>query len=245
MTHGQMTRNYAKAILAFAALAFVGACSDNTASAPRGVAITAPANFDQIGSSIMFRVNNAEGIVQRVGNHLISIPAGAICDLETSGYGAPYWDKECTPLAGSIVITATMFEDADGMPYVDFQPAMRFAPNKEVMLFVRQGRNSAKKQLFMNYCNSYGQCYDESRLDPSLKPFRLGNTPVLGRRLKHFSGYNIGVGETCNGTFYDYGDGTGWCETDGGFSRRSGYMVASGEDVEDILKDPVIKKDEQ
>lgn len=246
MTHGQTIRNYAKAVFAFATLAIVSACSDNAGSAPRGVAINAPANFLQVGTSIIFRVNNAEGITQRIGNHLISMPAGAICDPATSTYGASEWDKECTPLAGSIVITATIFEDDDGMPYVDFQPAMRFAPDKEVMLFVRQGKNSAKKKLYMSYCNSVGYCYDESSLDPSLKPFRVGNTPVLGRRVKHFSGYYVGSGPDCNGTFYDYGDGTGWCDTDGGgFTRRSGYMVASGEDIADAMKDPVIKKDEQ
>ena len=246
MTHGQTIRNYAKAVFAFATLAIVSACSDNAGSAPRGVGITAPANFDQVGSSIMFRVNNAEGITQRIGNHLVSMPAGAICDPSTSTYGASEWDKPCTPLDGSIVITATIFEDADGMPYVDFQPAMRFAPDKEVMLFVRQGKNSARKQLFMSYCNSVGYCYDESRLDASLKPFRVGNTPVLGRRVKHFSGYYVGSGPDCSGTFYDYGDGTGWCDTgDGGFTRRSGYMVASGEDIAEAMKDPVIKKDEQ
>ena len=175
--------------------------------------------------------------------------AGAICDLGKSRYGATEWDKPCTPLKGSVVITAMLFEDGDGQPFVDFQPAMRFAPNKEVMLFLRQGKNSQKKQLFINYCNNTGYCYDESLTDASLKPFRIGKTPVVARRLKHFSGYNIGVGETCNGTFYPYGDGTGWCE-EGGFMRRSGYMVASGKDVSEILNDgndddQGTKKDEQ
>jgi hypothetical protein len=243
-------RNYAKAFFAFAALATISACSDNNSAAPSAEAPTfvAPANFARVGNSIVFRVNNSDGVVKHLGKHLISIPAGAICDPLTSGYGASFWDKPCQPLKGSIIITATVLQDGDGQPYVDFQPAMRFAPDKEVMLFLRQGLNSGKKQLFVNYCNNLGYCYDESLADPSVKPFRIGRTPVLGRRLKHFSGYNIGVGESCNGTFYPYGDGTGWCE-EGGFTRRSGYMVASGKDINDVLNDndddQGKKKDEQ
>jgi hypothetical protein len=231
-------RNTAKAFFAYAALAMVSACSEKTAVGPSAEApvFTAPANFARVGNVITFRVNNSEGITQRLGKHLINIPAGAICDLGTSGYGDSYWDKSCNPLKGSIVITAILMEDADGMPFVDFQPAMRFAPSKEVMLFLRQGMNSAHRQLFVAYCNNVGYCHDESLTDASLKPFRVGNTPVLGRRLKHFSGYMLGSGAECNGTFYPYGDGSGWCD-DGGFTRRSGYMVASGEDVSDVLKD--------
>ena len=233
MKQGQ---NFAKAFVAFATLGLAAACADNNAVAPasEAPAFVAPANFIKVGTSVVFRVNNAEGVTKRIGNELISIPAGAICDLATSGYGASYWDKPCNPLKGSVVITATVLEDADGQPYVDFQPAMRFSPNKEVMLFLRQGKNSLKKQLFINYCNNVGYCFDESLTDASVKPFRVGNTPVLGRRVKHFSGYNVGVGESCTGGFQNNGD-TGWC--DSGLGRRSGYMVASGEDVSDMLRD--------
>lgn len=236
MMHGQ---NFAKAFVAFATLGLAAACADNNAVAPasEAPAFVAPANFLHVGQTVVFRVNNAEGITKRIGNELISIPAGAICDIATSGYGTATWDAPCKPQKGSVVITATVLEDADGMPYVDFQPAMRFSPDKEVMLFLRQGKNSAKKQLFVEYCNNVGYCTDESLTDPSLKPFRIGQTPVLGRRLKHFSGYMVGSGPECRGTFYPYGDGSGWCDDGGGFTRRSGYMVASGEDVSDVLND--------
>ena len=233
MMQGQ---NFAKAFVAFATLGLAAACADNNAVAPasEAPAFVAPANFLHIGQTVVFRVNNAEGLTKRIGNELVSFPAGAICDIATSGYGAAFWDKPCQPQKGSVVITATVLEDADGMPYVDFQPAMRFSPDTEVMLFLRQGRNTAKKELFINYCNNVGYCYDESLTDASLKPFRVGNSPVLGRRVKHFSGYMIGSGPNCTGGFTTNGD-AGWCE--GGTTRRSGYMVASGEDVSDILND--------
>ena len=225
MMQGQ---NYAKAFVAFATLGLAAACADNNAVAPasEAPAFVAPANFLHVGSTVVFRVNNAEGLTKRIGNELISIPAGAICDLG-SKYGADYWDKTCTPLKGSVVITATVLEDEDGNPYVDFQPAMRFAPDKEVMLFLRLGKNTSNKALFINYCNNVGYCFDESVTDASLKPFRVGNQPVLGRRVKHFSGYMVGSGGECT-------RGDELCE---GATRRSGYMVASGEDVSDLLND--------
>ena len=236
MRHSQTMRNYAKAFFAFAALAMVGACADNSAVAPAAKApvVVAPANFSQIGVPVVFRVNNSEGITKKIGNNVLNIPAGAICDLSSS-YGSTEWNKPCTALKGSVVITATVFYDSNDQPYIDFQPAMRFAPNKEVMLFFKSGKNTTGNLLVVKYCNNVGVCVDESLNDASLKPFRIGNSSILGRRVKHFSGYVVGSGDACSGTATPMGDGNYWCEE--GNARRSGYMVASGEDVSDLLKD--------
>jgi hypothetical protein len=245
MKHGQISRNSAKAFFAFAALALAGACADNTAApTAEAPAFVAPANFLKVGNSVVFRVNNSEGITKRIGSHLINIPAGAICDLATSGYGPSMWDADCQPLRGSVVITATLLQDAEGQPYVDFQPAMRFAPNKEVTLFMRS-RGTTRAQTSVMYCNNAGFCHDESLTDASLKPFRVGKSAVIGRRIKHFSGYYVSTdGRECQeagGTLVTLSTGEMWCEGGDSMMRRSGYMVASGEDVSDAMKD---KKDE-
>jgi hypothetical protein len=234
MKHGHVSRNFAKAFFAFATIGMAGACADQTVAPTAEVpAFVAPANFVQIGPVNVFRVNNAEGITKKIGNHLLSIPANAICEL-TSGYGPTSWNAPCQPLRGSIVITARVLQDADGQPYVDFQPAMRFAPNKDVMLFMREGRSNGKKQLTVKYCNDLGHCIDESLTDASLRWFRVGQTPIIGRRIKHFSGYVVAFEGDCTGTVTSLGDGTYACDN-GGFMRRSGYMVASGEDVLDAI----------
>jgi hypothetical protein len=238
MQHGQTMRTSAKAFFAFAALAMVGACADNSAApVANAPAVHAPANFTEVGYSVVFRVNNWEGITKRVGDHVINIPAGAICDLETSGYGSSFWDKPCMALRGSVVVTATVFKGPNGEPYVDFQPAMRFAPNKEVMLFFREGTTDGTKQPTTKYCNDLGICVDESIDDPSLRLFRIGKTSILARRLKHFSGYVVVYDWQCPGTATPLPDGQGYYCEEGGFSRRSGYMVASGEDVSEVMKD--------
>jgi hypothetical protein len=245
MKHGHISRNYAKAFFAFVTIGMAGACADQsvapTADTP---AFTAPANFIQVGAVNIFTVNNAYGTTRRVGEHVINIPAGAICDLMTSGYGAAHWDAPCNPHRGSVIITATVLQGLDGEPYVDFQPALRFAPNKEVTLFMREGRSDGLKQLAIKYCNNLGYCIDESLTDASLKPFRIGTTSIIGRRVKHFSGYVVAYEGDCTGTVRPLGDGSYMCE-DGGFMRRSGYMVASGEDVTEVMKEKGEKSGEE
>ena len=223
MKHGQISRNSAKAFFAFVTLALVSACADNAPMAPtaEAPAFVAPANFTKSGYVVAFRVDNSQGATQRIGQHVINIPAGAICDLTTSGYGADFWQKSCKPLKGSIVITATVLEGPNGEPYIDFQPAMRFAPNKEVTLFFRDNQMDTKS-VSIKYCNNLGYCVDESLNDASLKPFRISKN-IVGRRLGHFSGYVVA---------YDECPPMG-CDT--GMTRRSGYMVASGDDVKDMM----------
>jgi hypothetical protein len=221
----------AKLAIAFGVLATLGACADSSTVAPASQVpvFRAPANFLQVGSSIVFRVDNANGITQEIGEHILHMQPGAICDLESS-YGPATWDADCSALRGSVTITATVFAGPNGEPYIDFQPAMRFSPNKQAYLFLRADASNGDTQmqrLLINYCNDQGYCVDESLTDASLTPFRLDEYGIVGRRVKHFSGYVVAFecveGEVCP-------------PADNGSMRKSGYMVASGEDVIEALK---------
>jgi hypothetical protein len=226
MLHRQALQ-HARALAVFGALAILGACADSNTLAPSAQeqVVHAPANFTQIGSSVVFRVNNSDGVTQEIGEHILYIQPNAICDL-SSTYGPTTWDSDCKPLRGSVTITATVFQGPNGQPYVDFQPAMRFSPKKQAYLFLRTDRSNSAEQmqrLLINYCNAAGTCVDESLGDASLQPFALDQYGVVGRRVKHFSGYVVA---------YEHCDGD--CMTTS-YLRRSGYMVASGEDVVDDL----------
>lgn len=245
MKLGHISRNYAKAFFAFVTIGMVSACADSTVAPASSevAAFKAPAAFSIIGGVQTFRVRNSEGITQRIGGHLINIPANSICALNSS-YGTTEWDKPCSLLQGDVVITATVLYDLENHPFIDFQPAMRFAPNKVVTLFLRNGRASQATQLNVNYCDNLGQCVDESLNDPSVKPFRVGATSLIGRRVKHFSGYYVAVGEKCRGTLTQEENGSWICDNEA-LTRRSGYMVASGKDGEyEDAKDEK-KKDNQ
>lgn len=248
MKHGHISRSYAKAFFAFVTIGMAGACAESTVApseTPAVAAFQAPAAYSKSAGVQVFRVNNNEGITQRLGNHIINIPAGAICDPAKSSYGSTEWNKSCTALRGSIVITATLLYDNENHPYVDFQPALRFAPSKEVMLFLRNGKSSQATELVMEYCNNLGYCVDESLADASLRPFRVGRTSMIGRRVKHFSGYSVTVGRGCSGRPTDDGESL-MCENER-MERRSGYMVASGrtdKETDDDTK-PMARKDER
>jgi hypothetical protein len=243
MLYGQTTiGKYAKTFTTVAMLVVAGACADDKT--------VAPVSASPVGNDTKLRVNNSQGITAMVGAHLIYIPAQAICDIATSGYGVDSWNSPCQPLRGSITITATEFRGPQGEPYIDFQPAMRFAPNKEVMLFFREGRTNGASIATVKYCDAVGNCVDESLNDPSLKPFRIGLTSILGRRVKHFTGYTVTYEAPCLGGVVSIGEGNLACDVEvsvGGLFRRSGYMVASGEDVRDIMAEHANKsnKDEQ
>ena|SRR5689334_5451946 len=248
MRYGQAMRSYAKAVLVLSALAIVGACADNSAVAPttEAAAFVAPAHFLKTGYVVAFRVDNSKGATQLIGDHVINIPANAICDLATSGYGVDYWNKSCSPMKGAVVITATVLVGPNGEPMVDFQPAMRFAPTKEVTLFFKDVKGGSKN-ISIKYCNNAGFCVDESLSNPALAPFRIaGSNNIIGRRLAHFSGYVVAYESDAESDCSKSALGLSTCTVTDGLLRKSGYMVASGEDIKDIMKDNRIdpKKDE-
>ncbi|MEP7000056.1 MAG: hypothetical protein ABI969_06240, partial [bacterium] len=128
-------------------------------------------------------------------NHL-SMPAGSICHLGTSGYGAAYWDKGCAPQTAPLLLTITIKHASSSHPSINFYPSMRFNPAKNVQLYMyapNVSKTDAKNWLML-YCpdNSSSRCVDESAVDPSLVTYIDYTSNVLFRRVKHFSGYSVG-----------------------------------------------------
>jgi hypothetical protein len=125
-------------------------------------------------------------------NHL-DIPAHAVCDLLTSGYGPDYWNRACTSQKLPVTLTVTIKNSQGTHPEVQFFPAMRFKPTKSVQLYIyapRVSRDDAKNWL-MKYCPDSGNCIDESLTDPDLATYIDYTNNVLFRRVKHFSGYVV------------------------------------------------------
>jgi hypothetical protein len=125
-------------------------------------------------------------------NHL-DIPANAVCDLLTSGYGPDYWNRPCSAERLPVTLTVIIKDSQGSHPQVQFFPAMRFSPTKSVQLFMyapRVSRDDAKNWL-MNYCPDQGKCIDESVSDQDLITYIDYTNNVLFRRVKHFSGYVV------------------------------------------------------
>lgn len=128
-------------------------------------------------------------------NHL-NLPANAICDIAGSTYGASHWNESCQPETAPVHITAVVRNALSDHPSIDFYPAMRFSPDKNVSLYiyVPTGMDAFQKNWLMKYCNDTGTCVDESLTDADLLSNADVTNMMVFRRIKHFSGYIIATG---------------------------------------------------
>ena len=128
-----------------------------------------------------------------LGPNSIDIPANAVCNLLTSGYGAAYWNASCSPQKLPVTLVITIKNASTPHPSLEFYPAMRFNPTKNVQLFMyapKVNKNDAKNWL-MYYCPDKGKCVDESLTDDALATYIDHSEKMLFRRVKHFSGYTV------------------------------------------------------
>ena len=146
-----------------------------------------------------FKLDAASGGTPSFGSgnrSRIVIPAGAICDLATSGYGPASWATPCKPATGIIAFTVKSWVGTDGGPKVTFSPDLRFAPTQTVLLNISNVGATSVGTPTIQWCTALmTQCVDEGRTDPTLAtgfdPFAYS----VWRRVKHLSGYNVGWGK--------------------------------------------------
>ena len=126
-----------------------------------------------------------------LGASHLDIPANAVCDLASSSYGVGHWEESCTPQTDTFTIRAVVRNAATDHPSVDFEPALRFSPDKQVGLYLYVTNDATlDASRIMKYCNANG-CVDESINDPSLESNVDLENRVVFRRIKHFSGYVV------------------------------------------------------
>ena len=126
-----------------------------------------------------------------LGASHLDIPANATCDLATSSYGAAHWNDACVAQSAPFTITAIVRNAATDHPSVDFEPALRFSPDKSVGLYLYVSNDATlNASRVVKYCNASG-CVDESISDPSLASSVDLVNRVAFRRIKHFTGYVI------------------------------------------------------
>jgi hypothetical protein len=123
----------------------------------------------------------------KMGSHRLTIPAGAICDIVSSGYGATTWDVPCASSSVPVTITAHVHGTSGGYPAIDFEPALRFSPAADVTLYlyVKHPRQAASNWQIL-YCATAKTCVQEDI------PTSIDNpSKTVFRRIKHFSGYMV------------------------------------------------------
>lgn len=181
----------------------IGACAGEV-TAPRAAASNEATSMFVPSEAAKALIGVADGVYKvtfdptqnqslALGPNSISIPGNAVCNLATSGYGVDYWNKACAPETHPVTLVITIKNAASAHPSIDFAPAMRFSPNKDVQLFMyapHVGKNEAKNWVML-YCPDVGRCYDESARDESLTTSIDRANNMLFRRVKHFSGYTV------------------------------------------------------
>ena len=127
------------------------------------------------------------------GASRLSLPEHAVCNLATTSYGPAFWDQSCQSESGPVTITAVVRNALSNNPSVEFAPAMRFAPDRNVQLFLQVDNAatlSAMSRLL--YCGPFSTlCVDESVNDASLRTTIDAANNTVSRRVKHFSGYTV------------------------------------------------------
>jgi hypothetical protein len=174
------------------------------------------------------------GGIYHVGDFDIVMPAGAVCDPETTKYGARYWNDDCTPAKHSITVNVVAKKRRSGVS-VEFQPDLRFRPSAgwvivQTNAYSSQLTSDAVRQLsptssfFQDFAILYAPSGGGSRIDEarSLRDRSMVthvdlSTGLVWRRVKHFSGYLINAGFKCDPTSASDGscvdDGSGGADT--------------------------------
>jgi hypothetical protein len=196
------------------------ACSDQptaTTAPNEKVTILGVTDF-QTYQVVDFTVDQ-EGGWFNVGPHYVYFPANSICDPAKSTYGPTEWDKPCSVINAPIKIRAEIQNSlTTGKPAIRFWPDLRFAPvktngrqkpneinSKWVMLYMfteealkadTEAEAALLEQKFKILWTPVtgGLAVDESIKDGTLATRVLAKYGVVYRRVKHFSGYQVGSG---------------------------------------------------
>ena len=151
-----------------------------------------------------------------LGKHAVYFPAYSIC-RPNSTYGPTEWDQPCVVTDEDVNFHVEVRKDSTGRSWLDFTPAARFVPsddpNQWVMVYMTVSQaewdalGSAPPILWSNTIGEPG--IDEATSDSTLRSYYIPGSNVVYRRIKHFSGYNVGVGFSDEGvTTSDGGEAT-------------------------------------
>ena len=150
-----------------------------------------------------FVVDPSQDQALALGASYLNIPANAVCDLASSSYGPEHWDESCAAQTDTFTVTAVVRNAASDHPSVDFEPALRFSPDKNVALYLYVTNDATlDASRIVKYCNAQG-CVDESLTDSSVASSVDLENRVVFRRIKHFSGFMVSTFAESGGDLFE------------------------------------------
>lgn len=149
-----------------------------------------------------FTVSPAGGVFF-VGNHAVVFPANSICDPDRSVYAD--FDAPCATISRPITITARLSTER-GAKAVDFSPELRFAPSTSasrwvwIYMFTPEAHGARDLSQFnILFAPTLGAVPENDALtDPTLRTYVDRTAGISFRRIKHFSGYIVASGNSCD-----------------------------------------------
>jgi hypothetical protein len=128
-----------------------------------------------------------------------------VCDPLTSSYGPETWDTQCPLLQSQIRVHAEV-RRLNGQTWVDFKPSLRFAPSSNpsrwvwMLMYTPEAINTSDLSRFnILWAEAIGgKTVDETPTDASLRTYVDTWQGISLRRIKHFSGYALATGRSCD-----------------------------------------------
>jgi len=142
------------------------------------------------------------------GNHAVIFPSQSICDPATSSYGPTEWDAPCSPLQSPLKIHAEV-RRSNGQTSVDFTPSLRFVPSANparwvwIMMYTPEAIDASANLSRFNILwikSLGGAAVDETPADSTLRTYVDTWQGLSMRRIKHFTGYQVGAGRDDTGS---------------------------------------------
>ena len=199
-----MARSKAKTLIPLAAASLMLAACAGEATAPVAPTLrtqerTSPfvptdaqrALVGVVDGVYTFNIDPTQTQMLKLGASGLYIPANSICELGSSSYGIGTWNDACESQTRPMAITAVVRNAATDHPSVEFQPALRFSPTKQVWLYMAVTNQATLDNTKVLWYCSETTCMDESQTDSDLVSYVDKEHYMVFRRIKHFSGYVV------------------------------------------------------
>ncbi|HEX6600195.1 MAG TPA: hypothetical protein VF034_12800 [Gemmatimonadaceae bacterium] len=199
-----MARSKAKTLIPLAAASLMLAACAGEATAPVAPTLrtqerTSPvvptdaqrALVGVVDGVYTFNIDPTQTQMLKLGASGLYIPANSICELGSSTYGIGTWNDACESQTRPMAITAVVRNAATDHPSVEFQPALRFSPTKQVWLYMAVTNQATLDNTKVLWYCSETTCMDESQTDSDLVSYVDKEHYMVFRRIKHFSGYVV------------------------------------------------------
>lgn len=122
----------------------------------------------------------------------IQLAPDAACDPARASYGPGTWDLPCAPLTTPLTVSVKAWRTSSGQPRLQFSPDLRFVPGTSNTVWVATRQLGIGRDYRLDWCpTGAGACVDERLDDPSALAAYDSVSGILGRRIKHFSGYTV------------------------------------------------------